>query len=374
MRHAAPRSASRASSSSTPRTPAALAVREADEAVELFGDTPVGAYLDIEAIVAACTRHRRRGACTRASASCPRTRTSPRRSPPPAITFIGPPRGRDPRDGRQDRVASGSPRRRACRSLPGSDGAVGTPRRRSPRPTGSAIRCCSRRAPAAAARACGSPRDAAGAAARRSTARRRGARRASATAACSSSASSSGRGTSRSRCSPTRTAASCISASASARSSAATRRSIEECPSPFVDERHAGARWASTAVALARAVGYVSAGTVEMIVDADGGFYFLEMNTRLQVEHPVTELVTGIDIVAEQLRIAGRRAAGLRPGRRADGRPRDRVPHLRRGRRRPGFVPATGRLAARALPGRPRDPRRPRRRRGPARSARRSIR
>jgi propionyl-CoA carboxylase alpha chain len=78
---------------------------------------------------------------------------------------------------------------------------------------------------------------------------------------------------------------------------------IEESPSPFIDEqtrREMGER----AVALARAVGYASAGTVEMIVDADRRFYFLEMNTRLQVEHPVTELVTGIDIVAEQVRVA----------------------------------------------------------------------
>jgi len=78
---------------------------------------------------------------------------------------------------------------------------------------------------------------------------------------------------------------------------------VEESPSPLIDpgtRRDMGQR----AVALARAVDYVSAGTVEMVADADRNFYFLEMNTRLQVEHPVTELVTGIDIVAEQLRIA----------------------------------------------------------------------
>jgi propionyl-CoA carboxylase alpha chain len=79
---------------------------------------------------------------------------------------------------------------------------------------------------------------------------------------------------------------------------------IEEAPSPLIDSavrKEMGER----AVALARAVDYVSAGTVEMVADEQRNFYFLEMNTRLQVEHPVTELVTGIDIVAEQLRIAG---------------------------------------------------------------------
>ena len=82
---------------------------------------------------------------------------------------------------------------------------------------------------------------------------------------------------------------------------------IEESPSFVVDEE-LRQRMGAVAVAAARAVNYVNAGTIEFLVDRDKNFYFLEMNTRLQVEHPVTELVTGIDIVQEQLRIArGRR-------------------------------------------------------------------
>ena len=78
---------------------------------------------------------------------------------------------------------------------------------------------------------------------------------------------------------------------------------IEEAPSPFLDAKTRSAMGAQ-AVALARAVNYVSAGTVEFIVDAKRKFYFLEMNTRLQVEHPVTEMVTGLDIVELMIRIA----------------------------------------------------------------------
>jgi len=79
---------------------------------------------------------------------------------------------------------------------------------------------------------------------------------------------------------------------------------IEEAPSPFLDAKTRKAM-GEQAVALAKAVGYTSAGTVEFIVDADKNFYFLEMNTRLQVEHPVTELITGVDLVEQMIRVAG---------------------------------------------------------------------
>jgi propionyl-CoA carboxylase alpha chain len=86
---------------------------------------------------------------------------------------------------------------------------------------------------------------------------------------------------------------------------------VEEAPSPLLDERTRAAMGAQ-AVELAKAVGYDSAGTVEFVAGQDRSFFFLEMNTRLQVEHPVTELVTGVDLVEEMIRVAAGEKLRLR--------------------------------------------------------------
>jgi propionyl-CoA carboxylase alpha chain len=86
---------------------------------------------------------------------------------------------------------------------------------------------------------------------------------------------------------------------------------VEEAPSPLLDEE-TRALMGAQAVALAKAVNYDSAGTVEFVAGQDKSFYFLEMNTRLQVEHPVTELITGIDLVEQMIRVAAGEALTLR--------------------------------------------------------------
>ena len=121
---------------------------------------------------------------------------------------------------------------------------------------------------------------------------------------------------------------------------------VEESPAPSVTAELRG-RMGEAAVAVAASVGYVNAGTVEMLLTDAGEFFFLEMNTRLQVEHPVTEAVTGRDLVEDQLRIAAGEtlaALGLRGTPRLDGHAVEA--RLYAENPESGFLPATGKLAA----------------------------
>ena len=118
---------------------------------------------------------------------------------------------------------------------------------------------------------------------------------------------------------------------------------IEEAPSPFVTPEMRKAM-GEQAVALAAAVGYYSAGTVELIVGADRSFYFLEMNTRLQVEHPVTEEVTGLDLVEQMIRVAaGEKLSFAQDDVTLDGWAIESRVYAEDPYR--GFLPSTGRLS-----------------------------
>jgi len=316
-----------------------LAVREADEAVELFGDTPVGAYLDIEAVVAACAR-------TGAEALHPgfgflsENADFAEAVAAAGVTFIGPPA--DAMRAMGDKITS---KRLAAAAgvpiLPGSDGAVGS----AEAAVTEADRIGYPVLVKASAGGGGKGMRIAGDAA----ALREAFDRASSEALA---AFGDGRVFVERFIERPRHIEVQVLADAHGgivhlgeRECSIQRRYqkvVEECPSPFVDEDMRRAM-GETAVALAREVGYVSAGTVELIADADGGFYFLEMNTRLQVEHPVTELVTGIDIVAEQVRIAAGEPLGY--GQDAIGMDGHAIEcRIYAEDAEAGFVPATGRL------------------------------
>jgi acetyl-CoA/propionyl-CoA carboxylase biotin carboxyl carrier protein len=123
---------------------------------------------------------------------------------------------------------------------------------------------------------------------------------------------------------------------------------VEETPSPVVDP-DLRSRIGEAALALAKEAGYTSAGTVEFLVDDEGSFYFLEMNTRLQVEHPVTEMVTGVDLVALQLRVALGEKVEVEPT------PRGHAMECRINAEDPhhDFLPGPGRIAGYREPGGP---------------------
>jgi acetyl-CoA carboxylase biotin carboxylase subunit len=125
---------------------------------------------------------------------------------------------------------------------------------------------------------------------------------------------------------------------------------LEEAPSPFIgDDQVFRQQMGSVAVRAAQSVGYVNAGTIEFLVDKDKNYFFMEMNTRLQVEHPVTEMVTGVDIVKEQIRIA--RGRQLRYTQ-ADIRMKGWAIECRINAEDPynNFLPSTGRITHTLLP------------------------
>jgi len=132
---------------------------------------------------------------------------------------------------------------------------------------------------------------------------------------------------------------------------------LEESPSPALSDE-LRAKMGAAAVAAAKAVGYVNAGTVEFLLDEDGTFYFMEMNTRIQVEHPVTEMVTSFDLVKEQVRVAAGEPLSFGPtpdgGDGAGWKPRGHAIEFRINAEDPvTFAPSPGTISTFHLPGGP---------------------
>ena len=291
----------------------ALHVRLADEAYALGGATPADTYLDIDKIldVAPAVRRRRR---------------APRLRLPGRERRLRP--GRDRRRADLDRPAAGGDRRARRQGQGPAHRREGrrpagrrhrrtrsrTPTRSSRSPRSTACRSRSRRRSAAAAAgsrsparwrrspSCSSPRSA-----------RRSAR--SAAASASSSGTSTGRGTSRPSAWPTSHGNVVVVSTRDCSLQRRHQKLVEEAPGA-VPVRRADRRASTTSSkAILREAGYVGAGTCEFLVGQDGTISFLEVNTRLQVEHPVSEEVTGIDLVREMFRIADGEELGLRrPG------------------------------------------------------------
>ncbi|MEN3279379.1 MAG: propionyl-CoA carboxylase alpha chain [Solirubrobacteraceae bacterium] len=276
------------------------AVREADEAVELHGDTPVGAYLNVEGIVDACSS-------TGASAVHPgfgflsENAAFAEALAQAGIAFIGPPPSAiramgDKIESKRLAAAAGVP------TLPGSDDAVGDADEAVAEADRIGYPVLLKASAGGGGKGMRIARDDAGC--------REAFERASGEALASFGDGRVfvERFIERPRHIEVQVLADTHGTVVhlGERECSIQRRYqkvIEESPSPFIDDA-TRAEMGERAVALARAVGYASAGTVEMIVDSQRRFYVPQMNTRLQVEHPVTELVTGIDIVAEQVRVA----------------------------------------------------------------------
>ena len=320
-------------------------VLEADEAVRLPGSAPAETYLRGEALIAAA-------AATGADAVHPgygflsENAGFARACAAAGLTFVGPVAGGHRGHGVQDRrqgADGGRGRPRAAgrglrrRGRARSRASCARPRRTS------ASRCWSRRRTAAAAGACGSCASADEIADAVASARRE-------------AASAFGNGTvflERFVESPRHIEVQILGDQAGTvvhlfeRECSIQRRYqkiIEEAPSPAVGDA-LRAELCQAAVAAGQAIGYVGAGTVEFVLDASGRFYFLEVNTRLQVEHPVTELITGLDLVRLQLEIAaGQPPIPAEVTEARIHRPRHRGPALRRGRA--GRVPARERRRA----------------------------